>query len=126
MEGSDGSLSLENGLKKILGEGWKLPPFFVSLGIKIKKVMASKLKHQHIDRITHNTLEEVLRGLTNELLGQGYTPSEIKAYISDKVEQCSKYTEQVAVMLQQEELELSEEDSEDFFKKINEGLGIRW
>ena len=88
--------------------------------------MASKLKHQHIDRITHNTLEQILKGLTDELLDQGYTPSEIKAYILDKVEQSSKYSKQAVEVLQQEEFELEEEDSKEFFKKINEGLGIRF
>ena len=61
--------------------------------------MASKLKHQHIDRITHNTLEQILKGLTDELLDQGYTPSEIKAYISEKVKQSSEYLEKTVASL---------------------------
>lgn len=61
--------------------------------------MTSKLKHQHIDRITHNTLEQVLQGIVDELIDQGYTPSEIKAYISEKVKQSSEYLENIVASL---------------------------
>lgn len=88
--------------------------------------MANNLKHRHIDRITHNTLEQVLKGLSDELLDQGYTPSEIKFYILDKVEQSSEYTKQAAELIQQDDFDVKEEDSKEFFRKINEGLGIRF
>ena len=97
MERSDGSISLENGLLKKLWEGWKLPPFFVSLGMEKKIELATMLQKFQAKLCTLESDESI-----NDIL------TSIDDYLTDQL------------------VELQERIAEEkLFKNVNRGLGIQ-
>jgi len=80
-----------------LGEGWKLPPFFVSLGMEKKKELVTMLQKFQATLCTLESDESI-----NDIL------TSIDDYLTDQI------------------VELQERIAEEkLFKSINKGLGIQ-